>query len=120
MADLFTKEQRNKIDNMEIEERVELIRSLFWNGQKFGEDYTEVIGSEDTGTTPENMEYFLKGATAMFDTAQMVAANHWHGHKHINDQCNLENNFLLSTMETAFEAINPSKMATWKKLQEEL
>ncbi len=115
----LTKEQQTEIDNMEISERVELIRNIFWNDQKFNENYSEVIGQEDYETSPENSEYFLKGATSMFDVALMMSVNHWHGDKDIDEQCQLENDYLMRVMETAFAEINPAKMATWKKLREQ-
>jgi len=116
MNKILTEKQRCEIGDLSIEDRVELIREIFWNGEIMNDDYTKTIGFEDTGTTPENMEYFLKGATAMFDAAQMTAANHWHGREEVNDICQLENNFLLDTMENAFEQINPKQMAIWKEL----
>ncbi len=113
------KEQRTEIDNMEISERVELIRDIFWNGVKYNKDFTEVIGFDSYETTPENMEHFLMGATAIFDVAQMSVANHWHGNPDTDKICQAENDFLLCVMESAFETINPSQMMVWKQLNEQ-
>lgn len=117
--DFFTDRQRSQIENMDIKDRVELIRHVFWNNETFDESY-RTLGLEDMGATPENVEYFLKGATAMFDHAQLTAANHWHGDEGVNRQCERENEFLLQVMETAFEYVNPDKMAVWRKLKEDL
>lgn len=114
---MLTKEQQTEVDNMEIQERVELIREMFWNGVQFGESYKDIIEPVPYETTPENMEHFLMGATAMFDVAQMMTANHWHGDPETNKLCQMENDYVYRVMEVAFEEINPAKMMIWKELQ---
>ena len=118
MDNFFTKEQKRQIDDMELERRVELIRGLFWNDLKFNSDYTEVEGLEDFRTSPENSEYFLMGATAMFDVALQMTANHWHGDPEVNKLCQMENDYVYNVMDIAFEKINPDKMAKWKEIME--
>lgn len=114
----LSKDQLDEIENMNISDRVTFIRDLLWNGLYFNDDYTEVRGLEDFGTSDKNMEHFLMGATAMFDFASMLAANHYHGHPDKNKVCEVENKYLMDVMESAFEYINPDLMVTWKKLKE--
>lgn len=109
-------DQQRELSELNTKDRVTFIRELFWNGLVFDEEYTKVLGLEDFGTTDENMEHFLMGATAMFDYAQMRASNHWHGHPEKDKLCQMENDYLYATMDSAFEEINPLKMYEWKEI----
>lgn len=61
-------------------------------------------------------EAFKAGARAMFDAAQMRAANHYHGRPEINKICDAENAYLLETMEDALDEVSPEDMSTWRSL----
>lgn len=107
---ILTPEQKKLIDDMDVKDRVELVRTILWNDiDILKEGYPLVPSTDDV-----EYESFLKGALAMFDYAQMRAANHFH--PHYQKQCDIENDFLLDTMEDALMDISPSKVMEWHSI----
>lgn len=100
----FTKEQMKQVENMDIKDIVQLVKYLLWN--------------ESKNESPEEFAHFMNGATAMFDYASEVSANHWHGDPNQDKYCQMENEYLMETMSGALSQINPDQMAKWVEIKD--
>lgn len=113
----LTSEQQSEIDNLDVKSRVELVRNMLWNGVEFDFKTMKETGLESYSISDENMEWFLKGAIAMFDLALYRASNHYSGNPEVQKICDDENDYLIETMETCLELIHPDKLVEWKEIQ---
>lgn len=104
----------NEIDEWSIEDRVKLARFVLFNNVNINN--VNELELDDSVDNDSATDMFLKGAVAMFDYAHGRAANHFHGSESLNKQCEIENEFLLETMDDALASIHPKKHAEWKKI----
>lgn len=92
-----------------------LLHNIDWSGKDF--DYTQ-IKLKDFDLTTEQQKYFFMGAMALAMDLEYIAANHFHGHENIDKQCQIENDYMLESVDSALSYIdthNAERFEAWKE-----
>lgn len=69
-------------------------------------------------TENNDLSEFKRGVRAMFDYLSIRAANHWHGDKVIDAQCQKENDVVLEWAEDGLDELDDGAVAEWAALKD--